>query len=326
VRAALAKHRPDLIECQDAYNLPWAAIAHRRAHPGTALVAAYCTDFPRVYVERTVGKWLGRAVGGAAGRISYAYAAALYRRFDALFAMSENGGAAKLRSLGVGRVDVVPLGVELGQFSPDKRSPALRASLGLADHQPLIIYAGRLDSEKRAEVVAEAFLRLPEELGAFLVLLGDGPMRAPLAQRLAGKRALLPGFVDDRDDLARWLASADLYATGMADETFGISVIEAQASGLPVVGVAGGAMVDRVTDGIGRIGPIDDAEAMARHLVEIWTGDVQAMARASCDHAQQFSWRQSMQVLFGELYPRAMASAAGRARGAAMARSPLVEA
>jgi alpha-1,6-mannosyltransferase len=326
VRAALAKHRPDLIECQDAYNLPWAAIAHRRAHPDTALVAAYCTDFPRVYVERTVGKWLGQAVGAGAARISYAYAAAVYRRFDALFAMSENGGAATLRSLGVGRVDVVPLGVELGQFSPDKRCPRLRASLGLADHQPLIIYAGRLDSEKRAEVVAEAFLRLAPQLGAFLVLIGDGPMRAPLAERLVGQRALLPGFVHDRDDLARWLASADLYATGMADETFGISVIEAQASGLPVVGVAGGAMVDRVKHGIGRIGPIDDADAMARHLTDIWTGDVAAMGRASWDHAQQFSWRESMQALFGELYPRAMASAAGRARGAAMARSPLVEA
>ena len=326
VRAALALHRPQLIECQDAYNLPWAAIAHRRSAPDTALVAAYCTDFPRVYVERTVGRWLGSGVGRGAARVSYAYAASVYRRFDALFAMSENGGAAKLRSLGVGRVDVVPLGVELGQFSPDKRCPALRASLGIADHQPLIIYAGRLDSEKRAEVVAEAFLRLPDELGAFLVLLGDGPMRAPLAELLAGKRALLPGFVHDRDDLAKWLASADLYATGMADETFGISVIEAQASGLPVVGVAGGAMVDRVKTDIGRIGPIDDAEAMARHLVEIWHGDVRAMGRASWDHAQQFSWRESMQALFGELYPRAMTAAARRSRSVRPVRAPLVEA
>jgi glycosyltransferase involved in cell wall biosynthesis len=52
-------------------------------------------------------------------------------------------------------------------------------------------------------------------------------------------------------DLAAWLASADLYVSAMADETFGISVIEAQASGLPVVGVAAGAMVDRVPSGLG---------------------------------------------------------------------------
>ena len=65
----------------------------------------------------------------------------------------------------------------------------------------------------------------------------------------------------------------------MANETFGISVIEAQASGLPVVGVAAGAMVDRVTDGIGRIGPVDDAEAMARNLVEMWRGDMRGDGR-----------------------------------------------
>ena len=326
VRDALARHRPDLIECQDAYNLPWAAIGHRRAFPGTALVAAYCTDFPTCYVEPVVSGMLGAAVGGAAARISYAYAGSLYRRFDATFAMSENGGAARLRALGVEPVDVVPLGAELGEFSPTKRSPALRASLGLADDEPLIIYAGRLDSEKRAEVVVDAFLRLPEEFRAFLVLIGDGPMRAPLAEQLAGKRALLPGFVKDRAELARWLASADLYASGMANETFGISVIEAQASGLPVVGVAGGAMVDRVTPDIGRIGPVDDAEAMARNLAELWRGDPRAVGQASWRHAQQFSWRESMAALFGEVYPRALARAAARASARAGVGLPLVKA
>ena len=326
VRAALALHRPDLIECQDAYNLPWAALAHRRAFPATALVAAYCTDFPTVYVERAVGKWLGAKVGSAAGRVSYAYAAKLYRRFDAVFAMSENGGAAKLRSLGVGRVDVVPLGVELGEYSPTKRSPALRTALGLAEHEPLIIYAGRLDSEKRPDVVADAFLQLPPAMGAFLVLIGDGPLREPLSERLAGKRALLPGFIHDRGLLAQWLASADLYASGMADETFGISVIEAQASGLPVVGVAGGAMVDRVTPDIGRIGPVDDATAMACNLAEVWAGDPRGMGEASWHHAQQFSWRESMQALFGELYPRALHAATQRAAVAHGAGAPLVEA
>ncbi len=326
VHAALERYRPDLIECQDAYNLPWAALAHRRRFPDTALVAAYCTDFPTVYVERAVSKWVGGAMGRAAARISYTYAANLYRRFDAVFAMSENGGAAKLRALGVGRVDVASLGVELGEFSPAKRSPALRASLGLADNEPLIIYAGRLDSEKRAEVVVEAFLMLPPELRAFLVLLGDGPMRGPLTERLVGHRAHLPGYIHDRTALAQWLASADLYATAMADETFGISVIEAQASGLPVVGVASGAMVDRVTSDIGRIGPVDDAASMARNLTGIWTGAPAAMGQASWRHAQQFSWRESMQTLFGDLYPRALHNAQQRARQGAAERVPWVRA
>jgi alpha-1,6-mannosyltransferase len=112
VRALLADHCPGLIECQDAYNLPWAAIGHARRYPGTALVAAYCTDFPTVYVDRPFSKWLGKPIGSAAARISYEYCGRLYRRFDAVYAMSENGGAAKLRSLGVPEVDVVPLGIE----------------------------------------------------------------------------------------------------------------------------------------------------------------------------------------------------------------------
>jgi alpha-1,6-mannosyltransferase len=175
--------------------------------------------------------------------------------------------------------------------------------------------------------VVEAFLRLPESMRAMLVLLGEGPTRPVIAEQLAGKRALLPGYVHDRSDLARWLASADLYASGMANETFGISVIEAQASGLPVVGVAGGAMVDRVTPEIGRIGPVDDAQAMADHLVQLWSGDHRAMKRAACRHAQQFSWQQSMDSLFGTLYPRALhRAAARRANGLVGAPRKLVRA
>ena len=83
-------------------------------------------------------------------------------------------------------------------------------------------------------------------------------------------RIVTPGFVSDRSELARWLASADIYVSAMADETFGVSIVEAQASGLPVVGVAAGAMIDRVTDAIGRLGPVDDAEAMAANILDVW--------------------------------------------------------
>ena len=96
-------------------------------------------------------------LGSAASRICYWYCGLLYRRFDAMFALSENGGATKLRTLGIPEVDIVPLGVELGEFGPDRRDPRLRRRLGLADDQPLLIYVGRLDGEKKPDVVVEAF-------------------------------------------------------------------------------------------------------------------------------------------------------------------------
>src|SRR3954451_11944552 len=139
VRAALERFRPDLIECQDAYNLPWAAIGHGKRYPDTALVAAYMTDFPTVYVERPLSKLFGRALAGGLSRACYSYCGALYGRFDSVFALSENGGATKLRGLGIDGVEIMPLGVELGEFGPEKRDQRLRAQLGLGDAEPLLI-------------------------------------------------------------------------------------------------------------------------------------------------------------------------------------------
>lgn len=321
VRAALDRFRPDLIECQDAYNLPWAAIGHRKRFPATALTAIYMTDFPTVYLERPLSKFIGGSLAGMLGRAGYAYCRSLYRRFDLVLALSENGGAAKLRALGIGDVDVLPLGVELEDFRPDRRDPALRRELGLTDDQPLLIYVGRLDGEKKPDVVVEAFRKLPKELGARLVLLGDGPLRGTI-EALRDPRILMPGYVADRPELARWLASADVYVSAMADETFGVSIIEAQASGLPVVGVAAGAMIDRVGDSGGLLGPVDDPEAMAANVLAIWNGDRVAMAKRARSEALNYSWERSMELLFGRLYPAAMARRSGNAaQGANVARA-----
>jgi glycosyltransferase involved in cell wall biosynthesis len=306
VRAALERFRPDLIECQDAYNLPWAAIGYRRRHPETALVAAYMTDFPTVYVERPLAGFLTRPVAGALARFCYGYCGLLYRRFDAVFALSENGGAGKLRSLGIEGVDVVPLGVELGEFGPARRDERLRSKLGLSADQPLLVYVGRLDGEKKPDLVVDAFRRLPESLGARLALIGEGPLKAEIAAA-GDERIVLPGYLDGRAELARWLASADIYVSGMADETFGVSIVEAQASGLPVVGVEAGAMIDRVSDAVGRLGPVGDAEAMAANILAVWNSDRGAMAAEAQARALQFSWDSSMEALFGRLHPAAFA-------------------
>jgi alpha-1,6-mannosyltransferase len=91
-----------------------------------------------------------------------------------------------------------------------------------------------------------------------------------------------------------------------------VSIVEAQASGLPVVGVESGAMVDRVTSRVGLLGPIQDSEAMAANILRIWRGDRAAMGEAAIQEAKQYSWQRSMESLFGIVYPQAFAR---RSRG-----------
>ena len=184
----------------------------------------------------------------------------------------------------------------------------------MKDGEPLLIYVGRLHVEKKPDVVVEAFRKLPAGLGARLALIGEGPQREQIAA-LGDPRIIAPGYLKDRVELSKWLASADIYVSAMADETFGVSIVEAQASGLPVVGVAAGAMIDRVSDAMGRLGPVDDSDAMAANILDVWHGDRAAMGRAASEHAHQFSWDNSMDLLFRRIYPAAFARAATREGG-----------
>ena len=305
---ALRLYAPDFVECLDAYNLPWAALSFRKERPSTTLIAGYRTDFPSVYLEAPLRKRLGGWVSSRAERAGYRYASALYSRFDGMYALNANM-AVKLTALGIPTVDQLPLGVDLDLFGPERRDEALRAKLGVAPDEPLLIYVGRIDREKDAPTVFNAFCQLPHDLGATLVMLGLGNQKESLEQRGRGRRIHFPGFVSDRAELATWLASSDLYVSAMAHETFGISIIEAQAAGLPVIGVHSGAMPDRVNDALGRLGPVGDPTAMAENIVEVWrNGLTPAMGAAARQHVlNHFSWAHTFEHLFGHIYPRARA-------------------
>ncbi|MBB4153325.1 alpha-1,6-mannosyltransferase [Sphingomonas jinjuensis] len=311
VRELLARYRPDVIESLCPWVLPWVAIQHRRAYPGTALVAGYRTDFPNAHVDR-----VARALFGPLGRVFYwlslGYTEMTYREFDWVYTLGEEARAT-LASRGIERTEVLPLGVDTTLFHPGARDPDYRGELGLGGSGPLLAYAGRIDNEKRAATLVEMFRLLPADLDAAMVLIGDGKLRQPLMAAAKDLPIAFPGFETDRAGLARALASADLYVSAMADETFGISVIEAQAAGLPVVGVASGAMPARVPPTLGRLGPVGDARAMADNVLALWRGDHQAMGRAACAHVEaNFSWQATFGRLFGTIYPKALARAAGR--------------
>ncbi len=312
VRDLLAQYRPDVIESLCPWVLPWTAIHHRRAFPDTTLIAGYRTDFPNAHVYRVGAEKLGETIGRGLRWLSYGYAEITYREFDWVYTLSE-AAREPLAKRGIRQTSVLPLGVDTTLFNPGRRDPGYRAELGLPGDGPLLVYAGRIDNEKRADRLVDMFRRLPKSLGAALVMIGDGKLREPLAAAAADLPIAFTGFERDRAELARALASSDIYVSAMADETFGVSVLEAQAAGLPVVGVTGGAMPDRVPAGLGLLGPVDDVAAMARNVEAVWAGDAAGMGRAARDMVVAgFGWDRTFERLLGEIYPAAMAVSADR--------------
>ncbi|MEK7414190.1 MAG: glycosyltransferase [Planctomycetota bacterium] len=129
---------------------------------------------------------------------------------------------------------VFPLGIDLARFAAPQTRERIRAELGLAAEQRAILAVGRLDANKRQALLVAALRDLPST--DVLLIAGDGELRQPLAAQAeragVGERVRLLG---QREDVPRLLAAADVFAQPSLAEGFGLSVLEAQAAGLPIV-------------------------------------------------------------------------------------------
>ena len=169
--------------------------------------------------------------------------------------------AAKLQAHGIDNVALWQRGVNPASFSPAFRSSELRAQLG-GDDVPILLYVGRLGREKNLHYLAQAMQVLARQGSRFkLVIVGQGPMRRALAERLP--EAVFTGPLEG-EELSRWYASADVFVFPSIAETFGNVVLEAFASGLPVIGVDAGSVRELVSPNWnGRLAPADSPAAFA---------------------------------------------------------------
>jgi glycosyltransferase involved in cell wall biosynthesis/predicted metal-dependent phosphoesterase TrpH len=169
--------------------------------------------------------------------------AALYGRCAVVLSPSESADES-LRALGIagGRIERWDRGVDLTRFGP-----GLRAE----DSKPgelNVLYAGRLTREKGAELLASAFLAArAKDPRLRLQLAGGGPEEPELRARL-GRHVTVLGWLDETE-LAKAYASADVFLFASQTDTFGQVILEAQASGLPVVAVAEGGPCSLIEDG-----------------------------------------------------------------------------
>ncbi|MGI8902795.1 MAG: glycosyltransferase [Solirubrobacteraceae bacterium] len=222
---------------------------------------------------------------------------------------------ARLGRLGIPpeRIGRWDRGVDIERFHPRLRTPGL-----LPDDAVNVLYAGRLTKEKGVELLAGAFLAARRRNPRLhLVLAGGGPEQEQLAQAL-GEHATFLGWLEG-EALARAYASADVFLFASATDTFGQVILEAQASGLPVVAVGEGGPATLIADGETGLLAAADADALADAVLTVVGSPLlaQRLGRAALADVCGRTWDAALQRLAAG-YRRALGeSSAARARSTA---------
>jgi glycosyltransferase involved in cell wall biosynthesis len=204
---------------------------------------------------------------------------------------------AALRDLhahGYRRLAIWSRGVDAEQFHPRHRSPELRQQFGIAPEDFLILYVGRLAHEKNLPELLTSFQAVKSTLAAlgqraWLALVGSGPLVDGLLRDVP-PGVVLPG-VQQGQALSQWYASADVFAFPSRTETFGNVVLEAQASGLPVVAFGDPVMAERIRQGVNGY-LVQDGRGLVDALIDLGRNASrrQAMAAAARQTAEAQTW------------------------------------
>ncbi len=308
----IGRFRPDLVHCQTEFGIGRAGkAAARRA--GLPLVSSYHTDFAR-YTEAYGAGWLKRMVSR--------YIAGFHRTSRRVYTPSTVAREDLLR-LGLTDVEVWGRGVDTELFHPGRRGDGLRAVLGMGSRYTFL-YVGRLASEKRADQVLDAF-RLATEMmpqGVIhMVIAGTGPREAELRARAPAGVTFL-GLLDRRSRLPDLYANCDAFVFASVTETLGLVVLEAMASGLPVIAVPEGGVRDHLRDGRNGVACREgDVRGMAMAMVRLATewGLSRRLARGARHTVEGLTWTREVERLDSS-YREVVegATGAGAARPAAV--------
>jgi phosphatidylinositol alpha 1,6-mannosyltransferase len=247
-------------------------VARLAKKSNTPTVSVYQTDiagFARHYgltiAHSTLKRWISR----------------IHQATDITLAPSK-WACRDLESNGVKNVRLWKRGVDLVNFAPSKRDESLRNNFAGSEQKLLVGYVGRLANEKRIEDLAI----LDRQSDIQLVIVGEGPARSNLKKTLPNARFV--GY-QSGSELARYVASLDIFIHTGKHETFCQSIQEALASGVPVIGPDTGGPVDLIEHGVtGLLVDTGDAhellEAVATLRNHTSLDLMQLAARKSVEH------------------------------------------
>ena len=219
---------------------------------------------------------------------------AFYRACDLVLSPSPASDEA-LGEIGLGAAEIArwDRGVDTARFDP-----TLRGELELPGELN-VLYAGRITREKGAELLAEAFIDARRrDPRLHLVLAGGGPEQERLRERVGDEHVTFLGWLQGIE-LARAYASADIFLFPSHTDTFGQVVLEAQASGVPVVAVAAGGPLSLVEDRVSGLLSAPRADALAECVLELAESPLlrQRLAAVALSQVRQRTWDDALERL-----------------------------
>ncbi|MDR3635025.1 MAG: glycosyltransferase family 1 protein [Isosphaeraceae bacterium] len=293
VHRAVRAFRPDLVHLATEATLGLSLLRYvlRRRLP---VVSSFHTNF-----DQYSGHY---RVGWAKGTI-WRYLRWFHNRTRETYVPSRST-IDDLERRGFERLVLWPRGVDSDLFRPDRAGRnEVRARLGFGPDDVVIGYVSRIAAEKNVGYLADALeiVARSRPQSRFL-FVGDGPARAELERRM-GPHAQFVGYRKG-EDLADHYAAADLFAFSSLTETFGNVILEAMASGLPVVALRAGGVADTVRPDV--TGTLVDPDAPAQHFADAVLSyvDNPVLRTRTAESAREYALGQSWTAIMDSLRDR----------------------
>ncbi|MBW2261919.1 MAG: glycosyltransferase [Deltaproteobacteria bacterium] len=319
IRRIFKMERPDVVEIGGPYTDPWfAKIAKLYCDP--VFVGFYHLEFRDAHIEPAIENWPGWAQKATMRffdwSLRFMYKTNMHATFVASKCVQD-----ELAKIGVDNTILTPLGVDTEKFDPVRRQEGIRRGWNVGEHDRVLLHAGRLSVEKGTNVVLGAAERLLEDPRVHIVIAGRGGMEAQVEDLAAGHDHVhYMGYVSDPEQLGAIFASCDAYLGTGPYETFGLAILEAMASGLPVIAADEGAGAELAANSAaGLLFEAGDAVSLVAETRKLIAMDLGMLRRRARHYATtNGTWTRTFDLMFRH-YARLLA----RHRGAA---APVYEA
>jgi glycosyltransferase involved in cell wall biosynthesis len=225
--------------------------------------------------------------------LAWKYVLWYYDQLDVIYVPSQSTGDELIqKGIKPDKIRTYPRGIDVEQFTPQKRNGIMAKEFNITTGT-ILIYVGRVSKEKNLHLLADAFRKLFDiNKDIHLVIVGDGPYLNEMRNTMQGLPCHFAGYIRG-EDLSQMYASADLFVFPSTTDTFGNVVLEAQASGLPVIVTdQGGPCENMIHNQTGLVVPGDDGRALLEAIKTLTNNPAQikSMGMAARNYVEERSF------------------------------------